>query len=85
MDDPTMIKLYRNLKLRATEYREQALEFRLRADDVTSAEARERYLRLARGHEALADKAEHLIEEQSARLSAGRRKGSRGIIGSADS
>jgi hypothetical protein len=47
MDDSTATKLYAGLKLRATEYR-------------ASAEAREKYLRLARGHEALADKVEHL-------------------------
>ena len=67
MDDSTATKLYAGLKLRATEYREQAAEFRSRADDVASAEAREKYLRLARGHEALADKVEHLIEVQSAK------------------
>ena len=64
MDDSTATKLYASLKLRAMEYRERAAEFRSRADDVTNAEAREKYLRLARGLGALAEKAEHLIEEQ---------------------
>jgi hypothetical protein len=70
MDNITATKLYAGLKLRVTDYREQAVEFRSRADDVNSAEARERYLRLARGREVLANKAEHLIEERLARPSA---------------
>jgi hypothetical protein len=62
MEDLTATKLFNNLMLRARDYRRYAIVFRDRADDANSADAREKYLRLAKEHEALAERAEHLAK-----------------------
>jgi hypothetical protein len=67
MDELTATKLYTALSLRAKGYRDYAIDFRERAADANSAEARDMYLRLAQGHEALADRAAHLVEDRSSR------------------
>lgn len=62
MDNLTATKLYSGFMLRARDNRQHAVEFRDRADDANTADAREKYLRLAQDHEALAERAEHLVE-----------------------
>ena len=69
MDELTAAKLYASLMLRAKGYREQAVELRDRAADASDADTREAYLRLAQGHEALADRAVHLVEGRVSRQS----------------
>jgi len=64
MEDLTATKRYTNLMLRAKDYRQHAVEFRDRADDADSADAREKYLRLAQEHETLAERAEHLARDR---------------------
>ena len=64
MEDLTATKRYVNLMLRAKDYRQHAVEFRDRADDADSADAREKYLRLAQKHETLAERAEHLAKDR---------------------
>jgi hypothetical protein len=67
MDEFTAAKFYAALMLRAKGYREQAVELRDRAADANDADTREAYLRLAQGHEALADRAAHLVEGRVSR------------------
>ena len=64
MENLTATKRYADLMMRAKDYRQHAVDFRERADDADSADAREKYLRLAHEHETLAERAEHLAKDR---------------------